>query len=123
MDTTLTPRGPLGHTPADTTSAGIPRSLAPFFQEYDVDQLEPKEHSRLIIERTLAYGDRRELRWLFDRYGKGALREWVQASGAQAVGLVVDAAAVRAEAQVQAKKWHSASPPTLCTRTGQAVGE
>ena len=72
------PRGPLGNTPA-----GIPRSLAPFFQEYDLDQLYPTEHSRLIVERTLDYGDRRELRWLLNRYGKSALREWVQALGAR----------------------------------------
>jgi hypothetical protein len=80
---TRTPRDPLSNTPPGTTSAGIPRSLAPFFQEYDLDQLDPTEHSSLIVERTLAYGDRRELRWLFDRYGKGALREWVQDVGAR----------------------------------------
>ena len=78
-----TPQDRLGHTRPDSTSAGIPYSLTPFFQEYNLDQLEPKTHTRLIMERTLAYGDRRELRWLFDRYGKNALREWVQASGAR----------------------------------------
>jgi hypothetical protein len=78
MDTMLTPRSPFGNTPA-----GIPRSLAPFFQEYDLDHLDTTEHSSLIIERTLAFGDRRELRWLLNRYGKSALREWVRASGAR----------------------------------------
>jgi hypothetical protein len=76
-------QGHIVDTPPDTTSVGIPRSLAPFFQEYALDQLDPHEHSRLIIERTLAYGDRRELRWLFDCYGKNTLREWVQALGAR----------------------------------------
>jgi hypothetical protein len=83
MDTMLTPRGTSGHTPSDHTPAGIPRSLAPFFQEYNLDRLDPTEHSSLIVERTLAYGDRHELRWLLSRYGKSALREWVRASGAR----------------------------------------
>ena len=73
-----TPRGS-----PDSTPAGIPRSLAPCFQEYDLERLEPQAHSALIIERTLAFGDRRELCWLFERYGKNALREWVRESGAR----------------------------------------
>lgn len=65
------------------TPAGIPRSLAPCFQEYDLDALDPEEQSALIIERTLAYGNRQEVRWLFDRYGREAVRAWVQAQGAR----------------------------------------
>jgi hypothetical protein len=65
------------------TPAGIPRSLRPCFQEYDLDRLDPEEHAALIIERTLAYGDRRELRWLFDRYGRTQITDWVQRMGAR----------------------------------------
>jgi hypothetical protein len=65
------------------TAAGIPRSLAPCFQEYDLEALDPAQHGELIIERVLAYGDRHELRWLFGQYGRGPVRDWVRASGAR----------------------------------------
>lgn len=67
----------------DLTAAGIPRSLAPCFQEYDLEQLDPAQHSDLIIERTLAYGDRRAARWLWQRYGRAQLRAWVERDGAR----------------------------------------
>ena len=47
------------------TTAGIPRSLAACFQEFDLERLDPAQHADLVIERVLAYGDRRELRWLW----------------------------------------------------------
>jgi hypothetical protein len=65
------------------TTAGIPRSLAPCFQEYDIEKLDPACHGDLIIERVLAYGDRRELRWLFDQYGWARVTEWVKRLGAR----------------------------------------
>ena len=65
------------------TAAGIPSSLAPCFQEYDIGKLDPARHGDLIIERVLAYGDRRELRWLFDRYGWVRVTGWVQKLGSR----------------------------------------
>ena len=65
----------------EMTGAGIPRSLTPCFQEYNIEQLHPAHHGELIIERVLAYGDRRELRWLFDRYGWARVTDWVQRLG------------------------------------------
>ncbi len=62
-------------------TAGIPISLKASFQEYDFEQLDPTQHGDLIIERTLAYGNRPELRWLFDYYGQTRLIEWVQRLG------------------------------------------
>ncbi|HEY88202.1 MAG TPA: hypothetical protein G4N98_00520 [Thermoflexia bacterium] len=64
-----------------TTAAEIPRRLAPCFQEYDLERLDPEEHSDLIIERTLAYGDRRALRWLWQRYRRERIRAWVKRDG------------------------------------------
>jgi hypothetical protein len=66
-----------------TTAAGIPASLRPCFQEYNFEQLNPAQHADLIIERTLAYGNRPELRWLFSRYGWFRLAAWVQRLGAR----------------------------------------
>jgi len=65
------------------TDAGVPRSLAPCFQEYDLERIDPVQHADLVIERVLAYGDRRELRWLFDRYGRVRVSEWVRLMGAR----------------------------------------
>jgi hypothetical protein len=65
------------------TAAGIPVSLRACFQEYDFEQLNPNQHRDLIIERTLAYGNRSELRWLFAQYGQTRLADWVQRLGAR----------------------------------------
>lgn len=63
------------------TASGIPRSLTACFQEYDIESLDPAQHQHLIIERVLAYGDRRELHWLFTVYGRGTITNWVQQWG------------------------------------------
>jgi hypothetical protein len=59
----------------------LPASLRPCFQEYDFDQLDPVRDGDLIIERTLAYGNRTELGWLFACYGQTRLSAWVQRLG------------------------------------------
>jgi hypothetical protein len=63
---------------AGYTERGIPRSLAPFLQEYDLDALDPERAAATIIERTLRYGNRAELRWLFSRYPEAVISDWVQ---------------------------------------------
>jgi len=63
------------------TPAGIPVSLRPFFQEYVLEDLDLERSAFTVIERTLAWGDVPELRWLFDTYGKSRLAEWVRESG------------------------------------------
>ena len=63
------------------TITGMPTSLRSCFQEYDFEQLNPIEHRELIVERTLAYGNRQELSWLFKHYGWAYLTTWVQQSG------------------------------------------
>ena len=59
----------------------IPRSLAPFFQEYTFDQLDAERDWELVVERTLAWGNREELRWLFARYGRERVADWVCRKG------------------------------------------
>ena len=59
----------------------IPSTLAPFFQEYDLAQLDPKTAAPLVIERALQYGSRAELRWLFHQYPRQQIRDWVARFG------------------------------------------
>ncbi|MBN1583852.1 MAG: hypothetical protein JXA89_24305 [Anaerolineae bacterium] len=63
----------------------IPRSLAPFFQEYNLADLDPDQAAATIIERTLRYGNRAELRWLFHRYPESTVAGWVHRWGAFAL--------------------------------------
>jgi hypothetical protein len=65
----------------ERTPAGIPVSLRPFFQEYVLEDLDPERSAFTVIERTLAWGDLPELRWLFAHYGSGRLAEWVRQAG------------------------------------------
>jgi len=59
----------------------IPISTKPFFQEYTFSKLDPRKHAPLIIERILAYGNRVEVRWVFDFYGVSQLQKWVSENG------------------------------------------
>ena len=59
----------------------IPATLAPFFQEYDLTSLNPQKDSHTLIERTLQYGNRAELRWLFQTYSREQIRTWVEHFG------------------------------------------
>ena len=59
----------------------IPATLAPFFQEYDLAQLDPQTAAPLVIERALQYGNRAELRWLFRQYPRQQIRDWVAQFG------------------------------------------
>ncbi|MDE3091761.1 MAG: hypothetical protein KGJ80_20505, partial [Chloroflexota bacterium] len=63
---------------SETSQKEIPRTLAPFFQEYTFETLDAERDAELVIERTLAWGNREELRWLFGRYGRARVAEWVQ---------------------------------------------
>ncbi|NOT03780.1 MAG: hypothetical protein HOP27_04190 [Anaerolineales bacterium] len=55
----------------------IPLTLAPFFQEYDFAKLNPQADSHTIIERILQFGNRVEVRWLFNTYPQEQITEWV----------------------------------------------
>ena len=67
--------------PLEQTPAGIPVTLRPFFQEYVLEDLDPERSAFTVIERTLAWGDRQELRWLFAHYGPARLAAWVRQAG------------------------------------------
>lgn len=74
-------QNPINIDTESVTATGIPRSLVACFQEYDLDALDPAQHEYLIIERVLAHGDRKELRWLFVQYGRPRVKTWVQQWG------------------------------------------
>ena len=63
------------------STESIPQSLAPFFQEYRLSDLDPDRAAPTIIERTLQYGSREELHWLFSRYQRERILDWLRASG------------------------------------------
>jgi len=63
------------------TTMRIPLLLAPFFQEYDLAQLDLARSRFTIIERVLQFGDRQEIRWLFTVYPKQEIKEWVSRWG------------------------------------------
>jgi hypothetical protein len=54
----------------------IPATLSPFFQEYDFEALDVQTAAPLIIERTLQFGNRVELHWLFTQYTRAQIIEW-----------------------------------------------
>lgn len=54
----------------------IPATLAPFFQEYDLETLDPQTAAPLIIERTLEFGNRAEIHWLFTEYTRAQVTDW-----------------------------------------------
>ena len=59
----------------------LPESLKPFFQEYDFTELDSEQAAATIIERTLQYGNREEIRWLFRRYPRAEIVSWISRSG------------------------------------------
>ena len=61
--------------------SSIPSTLAPFFQEYELPRLDPKRDYATIIERTLQFGNRVELRWLFTQYPRSQIIDWVRRFG------------------------------------------
>jgi hypothetical protein len=64
-----------------TISKHIPVSARPFFQEFSVDLLDMNQHASLIMERILAFGNRAEVRWLLEMYGREQVSGWVIQSG------------------------------------------
>ncbi len=61
----------------------IPPTTRSFFQEYAFEKLDPTQHRDLIIERLFSYGNREEIRWLYQTYGQDKLRDWVGEMGAR----------------------------------------
>jgi hypothetical protein len=56
----------------------IPLSLTPFFQEYDISKLTPEKDAHTIIERVLQFGNRAEIKWLFETYSDETIKVWIK---------------------------------------------
>ena len=59
----------------------LPQTLTPFFQEYNLAELNPRTDSHTIIERVLQFGNRAEIRWLFETYSSKEIKDWVKRFG------------------------------------------
>ena len=59
----------------------IPGGLKPYFQEYDLQQLDLVRDANVIIQRVLEYGTWDEIRWLFQFYGGQRIRKFVREYG------------------------------------------
>ena len=59
----------------------IPIGLKPYFQEYDVSQLDLASNADLVIQRTLDFGNWEEIRWLFKTYPEKRIRSFVREYG------------------------------------------
>ena len=59
----------------------IPIGLKPYFQEYDITQLDMTRDANLIIQRVLEFGTWDELRWLFETYRSKRIRLFLREHG------------------------------------------
>ena len=66
---------------AKTRVNDLPPSTAWLFPEYKFDQMNSREYVNVIIERTLGRGSWEQIRWLFDRYDRPRISQWVQRHG------------------------------------------
>ena len=62
-------------------SRQIPVALKPYFQEYDIAQLDVTRDANLIIQRVLEFGTWDEIRWLFEIYRGNRIRLFLREHG------------------------------------------
>ena len=61
----------------------LPKSFRPMFPEYDLKDLNPGRDRVLVLSRLLEQGSRRELRWIFQRYKKREILNFLMEDGAR----------------------------------------
>jgi hypothetical protein len=59
----------------------IPISLKPFLQEFDISKLNLEKDAFTIIERVLQFGNRQEIKWMFNTYSQEKILLWVMKYG------------------------------------------
>ena len=55
----------------------LPPDVQRLFYRYHADRLDTETYQSLIIETVLADGEMDDWRWLFQTYGKDAVRDWL----------------------------------------------
>lgn len=63
----------------------IPLTLASYFPECDLSEIDPEGDADILIERTLEYGDRREVAWLCSTLGESRIQEFLRRRGTRAL--------------------------------------
>ncbi|MGQ9824617.1 MAG: DUF6922 domain-containing protein [Desulfotomaculales bacterium] len=53
----------------------LPSSFAPLFHNYVFDTVDADRHAGFVIKTVLAQGTWEQIRWLFEYYGAGKVRE------------------------------------------------
>jgi hypothetical protein len=61
----------------------IPKTIMPFFQEYNFAVLDLERDIELILERVLQNGNREEVRWLLHYYGNKRVKQWIAVTGSR----------------------------------------
>ena len=56
----------------------VPRKLQSVLWSYDVRRLDLEANKELIIQQVLNYGDWEDLRWLYQTYSEGQIKEVVR---------------------------------------------
>ncbi len=59
----------------------LPSSTAWLFPEYRFNQMNSGDYVNVIVERILGRGSWAQIRWLFDRYDRPIIAQWVQRHG------------------------------------------
>lgn len=58
----------------------LPKFLSSYFWDVDFNSLTPSRNRKYIAERVLEYGDRKQVRWLFDNFSKKELVSFVSST-------------------------------------------
>jgi len=64
----------------------LPKKLRPLFPEYDISGLNAGRDKTLIISRVLETGGRGDIEWVFKRYGREELSNFIKADGCRLLG-------------------------------------
>jgi hypothetical protein len=67
----------------------IPVGLKPYFQEYDLSNLDLDQDADLIIQRSLEFGTWEEVRWMIGHYGMPRVRVFLKWNGERWLSPVV----------------------------------
>lgn len=59
----------------------LPKRLGPLFPEYDISKINVGRDKTLVISRVLESGGQDEIKWVFKRYRRGELSDFIEKDG------------------------------------------